>query len=92
MDLRVAPNFEVLLREASFQNISRDIRKLPMEMWPKDSRLKTAGRHHRAQFLEGSSGIAMGMLTRVLKWSPEQVEAYVAVTRKSLADRQVHGY
>ena len=61
LNLRVAPKFEDLLREAGFKNIDLEVRKLPMGTWAKDNRLKIAGRYHRAQFLEGSSGIAMGM-------------------------------
>ena len=92
LDLRVAPKFEELLRDAGFKNVVSEIRKLPMGTWPRDVRLKEAGRYHRAQFMEALPGIAMRPFTRLLKWSPEQVEAYVAVTRSSILDPRVHGY
>lgn len=91
-DLRVAPKFEDLLRENGFENVQCEALKLPMGSWPRDRRLKTAGLCHREQFLQGLSGIAMGLFTRLLGWSAEQVEVYVALVRKDIMDRRFHGY
>lgn len=69
-----------------------DALKLPMGPWPKDKRLKTVGYCHREQFLQGLSGIAMGLLTRIRHWSKDEVEIFVALIRKEVMNRKIHGY
>lgn len=92
VDLRIPLKIEGLVRDAGFENVVCDPKKLPMGHWPKDQRLKTVGFCHREQFLQGLSGIAMGLLTRVMKWSREEVEVYLSQVRKDVNDRKVHGY
>ena len=91
-DLRVAPRFVELLRIAGFENINCEVFKLPMGPWPRDKRLKTVGLCHREQFLQGMSGIAMGLFTRVLHWARDYIEVYLALIRKDIAEPRTHGY
>lgn len=91
-DLRVAPKFEEMVRDAGFTNINREILKLPMGPWARDKRLKTIGFCHREQFLQGVAGIGMGLFTRILHWSREQVEVYLALVRRDIGNPKIHGY
>lgn len=91
-DLRVASRLADFLSEHNFENVQSEALKLPMGPWPRDKRLKTVGLCHREQFLQGLSGIAMGLFTRLLHWSPEQVESYLALVRKDIINRRHHGY
>lgn len=90
--LRIASRMEEMLTESGYDNIKCEVFKLPMGPWPKDRRLKTVGLCHREQFLQGLSGIAMGLFTRILQWSVERVEVYLALVRKDVADPRIHGY
>lgn len=91
-DLRVAPKYEELLRDADFTRINREILKFPMGPWARDKRLKTIGFCHREQFLQGMSGIGMGLFTRILRWPREEVEVYLALVRQDIANPKIHGY
>ena len=91
-DLRVAPKFGELLKEARFENVNHKVFKLPMGPWPKDRRLKMIGFCHRERFLQGLSGIAMGLFDRLLNWSRDYVEVYLTQVRKDFADPRIHGY
>ena len=92
IDLRIATQFESLLTKSGFEKAEIMVQKLPMGVWPKDQRLKEIGMFHREQFNRGLQGIAMGLFTRALKWSPEQIEVYLAHVRQDLFDRKKHGY
>ena len=91
-DLRVAPKLEDLLTEVGFEKVHCEVLKLPMGPWPNDRRLKTVGLCHREQFLQGLSGIATGLFTRVLHWTLDHVEVYLALVRKDIANPRIHGY
>lgn len=91
-DLRVAPRFADLLAEHAFESVRQEVLKLPMGPWPKDKTLKMVGYCHREQFLQGLAGIGMGLFTRVLRWSKEEVEVYLAKVREDVGNRKFHGY
>lgn len=91
-DFDAAPKYEQMLKDAGYANVHADIRKMPMGPWTKDQRLKTTGYCHREQILQGLPGIAMGLLTRVRKWSKEEVDVFVALIRQDILNRKIHGY
>lgn len=91
-DLRGITNMSSLLEEAGYTNIKLESRKLPLGPWAKDPRLKQIGFLHRHQFLQGLNGIAMGLLTRVMKWKPEAVEVLLIDIRNAIKDKKIHGY
>lgn len=40
----------------------------------------------------GVAGLSMALLTRVLGWSVEEVEAYLVNVRKEIKDTKIHSY
>lgn len=92
VDLRVAPKLATVAREAGFENVKCEAMKLPMGPWARDRRLKMVGMCHREQFLQGLDGIVMGLFTRILQWTREEVEVYLTQVRSDIADRKCHGY
>lgn len=91
-DLRIITQMPNLLEAAGFENVRTEVYKLPMGPWPKDKRLKHVGLFHRHQFLQGLSGIAIGLLTRALGWERSEVELYLVFVRQAIEDRRIHGY
>ena len=55
-------------------------------------REKTLGRWTHVNVLQGIQGFALGLLTRVLGWSVEEVELLLMDVRKDLQDTNIHAY
>lgn len=81
-----------LFREAGFVDVQDRLLKRPTNDWPKDPRMKEIGRFSCLNFLEGLAGFSMAPFTRVLRWSPEEVEVLLAQVRKETTRRKVHGW
>jgi hypothetical protein len=80
------------LRDAGFANVEEKIFKIPLGVWPKNQTMKTIGLYLRSVIYDGLQGISLGPLIKGLKWSPEDVDAFLVEVRKSLMDASVHSY
>jgi hypothetical protein len=77
LNFLVSRDFKRILEDAGYEDVREIIKTCPMGPWPKDQRLKEIGLFQREQVLEGLSGIAMGMFTRALGWTVNQVELFL---------------
>jgi hypothetical protein len=68
------------------------IYKWPLNLWPKDKKLKILGKHVRENFRDLVSSLSLALLTRYGKWSWEEVEVLLADVRKDLKDESIHAY
>ncbi|KAK3954005.1 methyltransferase [Pseudoneurospora amorphoporcata] len=75
-----------MMREAGFINVTERILQLPIGTWPKNKVLKTVGLYWRTILLDGIQAIALGPLTRGLKWSREEVEMFLIQVRRAYHD------
>ncbi|KAB5543128.1 S-adenosyl-L-methionine-dependent methyltransferase [Coniochaeta sp. 2T2.1] len=80
------------VREAGFTNVEERIFKVPLGVWPRNTKMKTVGLYNRSMIYDGLQGISMGPFTRGLKWSPEEVELYLVGIRKAVHNSGVHSY
>ena len=55
-----------------------------------DIKQKEIGACNLLQLLEGLEAFTLGLFTRVLRWSPERVHAFLISVRKDVKDRKVH--
>ncbi|KAI9855987.1 MAG: hypothetical protein M1813_009312 [Trichoglossum hirsutum] len=76
LNFLVPRDFKNILRDAGYEDVTEVIKVCPLNTWPKDPRLKEIGLFQREQALEGLSGIGIGLFTRGLGWSLEQVEVF----------------
>lgn len=83
---------ENMMREAGFVNVSTRIFHVPIGTWPKNKVLKLVGLYWRTVLMDGLQPIALGPLTRGLKWSKEQVEVWLIEVRKAYMDAWVHSH
>jgi hypothetical protein len=90
IDLDVATKFRKLLEDGGYEDVQEQIFDLPMGDWPQDRRLKEIGRFQRFQFMGGLQAIGSALLTRMGRWTKEQVEVFLAGIRRELNDRTVH--
>ena len=80
------------MRDAGFINVTTRIFHIPIGRWPRNEVLKMVGLYWRAILLDGAQSIALGPLTRGLKWSREQVEVQLVELRKAYMDEWVHSH
>lgn len=88
----MAEDYERWMRETGFENVHMHIFKRPMNDWPKDPKMKEIGRYCCLNWLEGVEGFTMAPFTRILGWSPEEVQVFLAKVRKESVTRRIHAY
>ena len=81
-----------MMRDAGFINVTTRIFHVPIGMWPKNKALKMVGLCWRTILFDGAQPIALGPLTRGLKWSREEVEMLLVDVRKAYMDERIHNY
>lgn len=81
-----------LILDAGFVNVEEKIFKIPIGTWPRNKTMKVIGLYMKSVINDGLHAIAVGPLTRGLKWTPEEVELYLIGVRKSLNDITTHSY
>lgn len=90
IDLAVAQKFRGMLNNGGFEEVTETILDLPLGGWMSERRMHEVGVFQRFQMTEGLHGIAFGLLTRVAKWHPHKVEAFLAAVRREMNDPSVH--
>lgn len=80
------------MQEAGFINVHARLYKQPIAPWPKDQRLRSAGRYFLAGFEEGLSGMSVRVFTKGLDWSVEEMELLLMQVRNECRQRSMHGY
>jgi len=74
------------MREVGFINVTERVLQVPVGTWPKNKVLKTVGLYWRTILLDGIQAIALGPITRGLKWTPQQVEVLLVQVRRAYFD------
>ncbi|GAB0133495.1 hypothetical protein EsDP_00001902 [Epichloe bromicola] len=80
------------MQEAGFRNVTERVFHVPIGTWPKNKVLKTVGLYWRTILLDGLQAIAMGPLTRGLRWNREQVEMLLMEVRQAYHDNNALMY
>ncbi|KAG6054090.1 hypothetical protein E4U17_004064 [Claviceps sp. LM77 group G4] len=80
------------MQQAGFMNVTERVFHVPIGTWPKNKLLKTVGLYWRTILLDGLQAIAMGPLTRGLRWHREQVEMLLMEVRQAYHDNNALMY
>ena len=83
------------IERAGFINVQDDLFKCPIGSWPRDKRLKEAGRVNFDHWSGGLDGWAMFLLTKFgvpQPWSADEVRVYVAKVRAEMQIPRLHIY
>ncbi|KAF2841007.1 S-adenosyl-L-methionine-dependent methyltransferase [Patellaria atrata CBS 101060] len=86
---------ERMIREmesAGFVDIRQEVYYWPIGPWSSDPRLKEMGRWMQKVWEGSLEGWILGYFTRVLGWTYDQVQAFVAESRVIMRDRRYHAY
>ncbi|GAO15064.1 hypothetical protein UVI_02048740 [Ustilaginoidea virens] len=77
LEISAGGNLPRKMEEAGFTNVTERVFHVPIGTWPKNKVLKTVGLYWRTILLDGLQAIALGPLTRGLRWNREQVEMFL---------------
>ncbi|KAK0619369.1 S-adenosyl-L-methionine-dependent methyltransferase [Immersiella caudata] len=81
-----------LLKSAGFTSISEERYFWPSNTWPRDPRLKEIGALNCVNMREGIEGMLMGVGTRGLGWTAEDIKLLASVARDDIENRRIHAY
>lgn len=83
---------KTMMEEAGFVDVQEHVLKIPCGPWPRDPRLKRVGLFEAVNMTEGITGLSLKLFTRILGWTPDQVQAFIAEIRREVKNRRIHGY
>lgn len=83
-----AASFAEPLRAAGFVDVHAKHYKWPIGTWPKGEKYKLLGRFAKEDLLDWLPSSALALFTRVLKWTREEVEVFLASVRNELKERK----
>ncbi|PGH26675.1 hypothetical protein AJ80_01621 [Polytolypa hystricis UAMH7299] len=89
---RIAEHISGHAKDAGFEDVTEKWYKIPIGGWSSDPKMKTIGKWNYLQCDHGIEGWAMALLTRVMKWSYEDVQVFLDKMRAGLRDKSVHSY
>ncbi|KAL2678450.1 hypothetical protein Neosp_009196 [[Neocosmospora] mangrovei] len=90
--LTCAPEWKARLEEVGFVDVQQEIRKVPMGPWPKDPKLKEIGKFQAVQEAQVIDSYTPGLFGRVLGWSEEEIQVFIAKVKRDLKDPTIHLY
>ncbi|KAJ3542738.1 hypothetical protein NM208_g3939 [Fusarium decemcellulare] len=88
----IAPKYKDFLEKAGFIDVVERQFKWPLNRWPKDKHYKELGKWSYINLDTGLEGLALGLFTRFLDWTPDEVRIFCAAMRKQLQDPRIHAY
>ncbi|OAF63049.1 hypothetical protein VC83_00142 [Pseudogymnoascus destructans] len=78
--------------ERGFVDITLKIFKLPINTWPKDTRMKVLGAWEMENLLSGMEVMTMRVFVKALGWTEEEVLVFLVNVRKEVKDRGIHAW
>jgi hypothetical protein len=82
LDATAPSHFGPKLRAAGFVDVQRKNFKWPLGKWAKGKKNKLLGYYAEEDFNDFLPGSVLGLFTRVLKWTREEVELFLAEVRR----------
>ncbi|UPX17159.1 uncharacterized protein EKO05_0007533 [Ascochyta rabiei] len=85
-------HFALKLRNVGFVGVNVKTYKWPLGKWAKGARFKLLGRFVYEDLWDGLPSLSLGLFTRVLQWSREEVEVLLAECRQEMKRKDRHYY
>jgi hypothetical protein len=86
MDPDPSPKLRAMMEEVGFVNIKEQPLQWPLGPWPKGKREKMVGRIMADSCKQACRPGAMALFTKRLGWTAEQVEEFMPVVEKDIAN------
>lgn len=87
-----ALQYKEQLEAAGFVDVEEVVYKWPSNQWPKDRKLKEIGAWQYESWVTGVDAISIAAFTRILGWTPTELEVLLAAVRKEFKDTKIHSY
>ncbi|RDW95065.1 hypothetical protein BP5796_00828 [Coleophoma crateriformis] len=87
-----AVRYKAQLEEAGFTDVVELKYKWPLNRWPKDKKAKELGMWTYENMYGGILGFSLAIFTRVLGWTREDTELFIAEVQKEVRDHKIHSY
>ena len=81
-----------LIDNAGFVDTVEKRFKMPLGPWAASKKLKEIGRWHLLEAYQGIEGWTMALMTRILGWSYEETQVFLAHVRAGFSDKSIHSY
>lgn len=81
-----------MITQAGFVDVVEKKFKIPVGTWPSDPKMKELGQWNTLFCLEGLESWSLYLLSTVLKWSYEEIQAHIMTMRKQILNRKNHAY
>lgn len=91
-DMTAAAQHKERMEKAGYVDVTVVTVKWPVNTWPKHRHMKTLGMWSKENTLDALEALAMAPLTRVLGWSPENVQMLLAGARTDIKNSGIHAY
>ncbi|KAF1842507.1 S-adenosyl-L-methionine-dependent methyltransferase [Cucurbitaria berberidis CBS 394.84] len=85
-------NLSTYIKDTGFTDVVEQIYKVPVNGWPADPHMKELGRWNFLHCTQGAEGWGLMLLTKVMGWSIEEAQVFIAKFRNGLKERRVHAY
>jgi hypothetical protein len=90
--LNYSSQFEGLLKDVGFVNVTGKTLKWPSNSWPKNKNEKLLGFWQNENLTYGIEGFSLALFTRVLGWRKEEVDVFLIKVRRDIKDASIHSY
>jgi SAM-dependent methyltransferase len=84
--------YRLWMEEAGFHKVEESCYHVPLNTWPKDSKLKEIGQWQAANLVAGLEGFSLDLFVKYFGWKEEEVKAFLVAVRKDILDRRIHAY
>ncbi|KAF2457724.1 S-adenosyl-L-methionine-dependent methyltransferase [Lineolata rhizophorae] len=74
-------------KATGFTDVKHQVVKVPVGTWPKDKRLREMGQFLHVQMSQALDAVTLAYLTRVLKWSEQETQVFMAQVRNDFNAR-----
>ncbi|KAI9803611.1 MAG: Secondary metabolism regulator lae1 [Sarcosagium campestre] len=81
-----------MLQQAGFVDIKEIVIRAPLNPWPADRHSKDIGRWYNLGMTEGLEALSLAPLTRVCRWSLDDVKSIVRDVKKEMCNKRIHAY
>jgi SAM-dependent methyltransferase len=84
------PHYEQWMKEADFVNVREEVYRLPIGEW--DEEWRELGIYQRENLVDGLDGLSKVLFIDVLRWTPVELEVFLARVRKDIRNPTIHAY
>ena len=91
-NLKDGQNWGGYMRDAGFEDVTEHRVYVPVNPWARGKKNKILGAISMQNMSEGIASLSTAAFTRVLGWSRERLEVFLARVRDDLRNKQIHTY